>query len=94
MPTFEEMYLFLSDYYLHSRFSGSLNVKDFPDYAQQVTKSSMEQLSITGVGYISKYDSRTGRVIIFDKYLQILNKDEPPSQIQASAPHLTHILGK
>jgi len=85
MVNHQQLYDFLSEYYLHSRFEGSQNKVDFHDYAQCVTMSSMEQLCLTGIGIISKYDSRTGREIRFDKNLTIINKDEPPAQIQAKA---------
>ena len=98
LPTFDEMYSFLRDYYLHSRFEG-LNsgwpngVPEGGTYAECVARSSLEQLKNTGVGYISQYESRTARVVIFDADLNILNKDEPPAQIQKKAGHLTHVYG-
>ena len=93
LPTFEEMYAFLREYYLYSRFEGSPHRKDYPNYPQLVTQSSLDRLSQTGGCCISQYDSRTGRVIFFDAYLTILNPDEPPAQIQHKPGHLTHLLG-
>lgn len=88
---FTSLYNFLRENYLHSRFEGSLNRKDFPDYPKLVTQSSMDQLRETGIGFISMYESRSGRVIIFNADLNILNPDEPPAQIQRTPGRLTHI---
>lgn len=90
---FESVYGFLRENYLHSRFEGSGHCKDFPDYPERVTQSTIEQLSETGVGYISKFESRTGTTIIFDKHLNVINKDAPPEETQCKASHLTHIYG-
>lgn len=91
MKTFQEFYDFLRSYYLHSRFEGSDMVTAFPDYAETVTKSSMAQVEQTGKGFISLYECRLGRTIIFDGNLNILNPDEPPAQIQARPGVLTQI---
>jgi hypothetical protein len=94
MPTIESMYAFLRSRYLHSRFEGSESVKDFPDYAQTVANSSLDQLLQTGIGCISMYESNNGRDVWFDRSLTILNPDDPPAQIQAKAGNLTHIYGQ
>lgn len=94
LPSLVDVYAFLRARYLHSRFEGSGSVKDFPDYAQTVAGSSLEQLLETGLGCISMYESNTGRVIWFDRALRVLNPDEAPAQIQAKAGNLTHIYGQ
>ena len=73
MTTFDEMYAFLKKHYLYSRFEGSGHCRDFPDYPQLVTQSSLEQLSVTGRGFISKFESANGQCIIFDEHLNILD---------------------
>lgn len=93
LPTYDAMYEFIRDHYLHSRFEGSPHRKDYPNYPELVVRGSLEQLSQTGVGCISQYESRTGRVIFFDGFLTILNPDEPPAQIHHQSGHLTHLLG-
>lgn len=93
-PAVADVYAFLRERYLHSRFEGSASVKDFPDYAQQVAESSLEQLLQTGIGCITEYESNTGRAVWFDRALRVLNPDEPPAQIQARAGNLTHIYGQ
>lgn len=93
-PAVADVYAFLRERYLHSRFEGSASVKDFPDYAQQVAQSSLEQLLQTGIGCISMYESNTGRVVWFDRALRVLNPDEAPAQIRARAGNLTHIYGQ
>jgi hypothetical protein len=90
MPSLEDVYQFLRARYLHSRFEGSGHTKDFPDYAQQVAASSLEQLSATGTAWISMYESNTGRPVHFDRALRVLNPDEPSAEIQAKPPHLLH----
>jgi hypothetical protein len=87
----DAMVAFLREHYLHSRFEG----RDGPvwgnDYSRQVAKSSIEQVEECGRGFISHFESRLGRTIIFGRQLQILNPDEPPAQIQRQASNLTHI---
>jgi hypothetical protein len=75
---FDAVYEFLRKHYLHSRFEGSPNLHDFPDYPVTVTLSTLEQIEQTGQGFISRFESNTGREVIFDDKLTILNPDTPP----------------
>lgn len=87
MPTFDEMYAFLRERYLHSRFEGSPSRNAYPDYPAIVTTSHLKDLEKDGVGSISSYESRTGQYVKYDNELRVLNPDEPPAQIQKTAPN-------
>lgn len=91
---FDEVYAFLRSNYLHSRFEGSDMCKDFPDYPKIITRSTIAQIEQTGKGFVSLYESRTARTIIFDADLNVLNPDAPPDEIQARPRNLTHIYGQ
>ena len=93
LPSTQALHAFLKDLYLHSRFEGRNDAVWGEDYADCVTRSTMEHLAQTGRSCVSMYESRTGRVISFDAGLNILNPDEPPAQIQARPGSLTGILG-
>ncbi|BCS54541.1 hypothetical protein GSVR_28490 [Geobacter sp. SVR] len=98
LPLFEQMYNFLREYYLHSRFEGANAQwpKGCPEggtYAEVVTRGHLEYLAGHGHGFISMYESRLGTAIKYDHALKILNADAPPGQIQRRPGHLTHIYG-
>lgn len=91
---YDAVYLFIRDHYLNSRFEGSPMRREYPNYPNLVVRSTIEQIGATGRGFISMYESRTGRVIIFDAALNILNTDEPPAQIQRKPGLITHLYGR
>lgn len=99
MPTFEQMYAFLRERYLHSRFEGRNaewpnGIPEGGTYAESVARSSLQDLELHGVGFIGPYEAASGRAIKYDANLQILNPDEPPAQLGKRAPNLTHIYGQ
>lgn len=98
LPSFGQMYDFLREHYLNSRFEGRNGgwPKGCPEggtYSEVVTRSSLSYLAEHGIGWITMYESRLGTAIKYDRTLTILNPDEPPGQIQRQAGHLTHIYG-
>jgi hypothetical protein len=93
LPTYEAMYAFLSDLYLHSRFAGRDGPVWGADYSSVITRSALTDLEERGVGFIGPFECRMGRVIKYSRDLAILNPDEPPAQIQRVPGHLTHIYG-
>jgi hypothetical protein len=100
-PTFEAMYAFLRERYLHSRFEGRNDNEQWKaavpkgiTYSELVARSALEYLSEHGIGYISPYEAASGRTIKYDRSLTVLNPDEPPAQLGKKAPNLTHIYGQ
>ena len=98
MPNFDEMYAFLSEHYLHSRFAGrdgnDWNGKDGIAYSHSVCNSAIASLQAGNAGLISHFEAASGRLIKYDQALTILNKDEPPAQLGKKAGNLTHIYGQ
>jgi hypothetical protein len=92
VASFEEVYAFLRESYLHSRFEGRNGPVWGADYSQAVARSAHQHLEQFGEGFVSVYECRLGRPIKYDANLTILNPDEPPAQIQRRAGHLTHLL--
>ena len=92
MPTSSEMRAFLREWYLHSRFEGRDDHGYPAGYSEAVVQSSIGQLRQTGTGWISMYESRTGKPIEFDAGLNILNADAPPPQIQARPSSIGRIV--
>ena len=95
-PTFDAMYSFLREHYLHSRFegrdTGAWNWQGrYPDV---VTQSALDHLAKYGVGFISPYESASGRTIRYDAGLVILNPAAPKAQLGKKAGNLTHIYGQ
>lgn len=74
MPTYDELYAFLKKAYKHERFEGR-NDRDYPDYSHIVTRGRMNALSAQGYDVISRHESATGQMFIFDANLQ---KISPP----------------
>lgn len=93
MKTFDEVYSFLKDNYIHSRFAWRDSNGYVSDYSKIVTQSVIDDLVKSGWSCISHFESRTGQFIKFDNHLTILNPDSPPIEIQRQAGHLTHIMG-
>jgi hypothetical protein len=91
LPSHGDLKEFLAEHYLHSRFEGMAGPW-CPDYADIVTRGSMDQLDRCGYALISPYESNRGRPIYFDRALRVLNPDAPPAQIQRRAAHLSHIV--
>ena len=83
--TFDQMYSFLKENYLHSRFSardGVWSNEGVHKYSEIVAISALNYLQKYGHGYIGIYESRSGRGMKYDENLFILNPDEPPAQIE------------
>jgi hypothetical protein len=98
MVDFDTIYIFLREYYLHSRFEGKNaewpnGVPEGGTYSELVARGALEHLGKYGNGFISQYECRMGRAIHYDENFNILNPDEPPAQIQRKPGHLTHIYG-
>lgn len=96
LPTFDQMYAFLREHYLHSRFEG----RDTPAwnfqgrYPDIITRAALNTLKQTGVGFIGPYEAASGRVIKYDAKLNVLNPDAPREQLGKQSPNLTHIYGQ
>lgn len=98
MPTFDEMYAYLKEHYLHSRFAGR-DTKDWAaddgtPYSNLICRSAIKQLEQTGEGFIGPYEAASGRIVRYNSALQILNPDAPREQIGKRAGSLTHIYGQ
>jgi len=98
-PTYEQMYEFLKDHYLHSRFEGrnAMWPKGVPEggtYSELVARNALDYLRTNEVAFISPYEAASGRTIQYDRQLTILNPDEPRAQLGKKAPNLTHIYGQ
>ena len=91
MIDYDKVYKFLKERYIYSRFEGSPDKKDFPNYTELVTKSTIDSLEKYGIAYISHFESNSGRVIQFDADLNILNPDAELIEIHHKAGNLTHI---
>lgn len=92
MPSTDEMRAFLREWYLHSRFEGRDGPAWGGDYSGIVVMSHLDELKRNGHGWISMYESRTGKPIKYDATLSILNADVPPPQIQRVAPSIGRII--
>lgn len=76
MPSFDQMYAFLKQWYKHDRFEGR-NGDWCPNYSSIVTQSGLDHITKYGYGCISRHESVTGQAIFFNKQLQdITNTDE------------------
>jgi hypothetical protein len=72
MPTYEELYSFLKAHYKSERFEGR-NDRDYPDYSHGLTRGRMRDLE-KGYDVISRHESVTGMMIVFDQQLQELTE--------------------
>lgn len=90
---FDQVYEFLRENYLHSRFEGRNGSTWGNDYSRVVAQGTFDNLAQYGTAWISIFECRHGRAIHFDANLNILNPDEPPAQIQRTPGNLTHIYG-
>jgi hypothetical protein len=70
MPTYEELYSFLKSHYKHERFEGR-NDRDYPDYSRTLTEHRLTDLE-KGYDVISRHESVTGVMIVFDQQLREL----------------------
>lgn len=75
MTTYDDLYAFLKARYKSERFEGR-NDRDFPDYAHIVTRHRLEDLERQGYDIISRHESVTGEMVVFDAELRVL--DTPP----------------
>jgi hypothetical protein len=91
MPGDAALEAFLRDRYLHSRLAGSGEAREWPDYVAVVVANYRQTLVNEGFALISQYESASGRMVLFDRRLVVLNPDAPPAQIQRQAPHITHL---
>ena len=93
LPTFDDLYKFLRQHYKYSRFEGMAG--DWcQEYPEIVTKSSMEQLSTLGHGFISCHEAHVGNAIQFNCRLEIMNEDKPPDErieYRHTKGHITHL---
>ncbi|MHC3750727.1 hypothetical protein ACYKDZ_17805 [Stutzerimonas stutzeri] len=82
MPSIFDIYEFLRNEYLNSRFEG-MNAawpKGVPDggtYADLVAKRYLEYLQNEGFASISHFESRRGKHVVFNRALQIINDESP-----------------
>lgn len=65
------LYEFLKKWYKYDRFEGQ-NGKWCPNYSEMVTAGSQEQLDQLEYGIISRHESKTGEMIIFNKDFEIM----------------------
>lgn len=72
LPTFDAMYAFLKERYKAERFHLRDGTAWCPDYSKVVARSALEQLAQTGVGYISHYESVTGKVVKYNAQLEVI----------------------
>lgn len=98
MITFEDVYQFLKDNYLHSRFEGNnINwpngVPEGGSYSELVARNCLDRLLTEGKDNISHFESRSGKPIHFNDKLEILNPDSPPIEIKHKSSSLTNANG-
>lgn len=91
MPSEGALYEFIRDEYLHSRLEGrdSIWPNGVPGggtYSNYVMRRHYEDLQQTGMGTISHYESRRGKVVYYDRTLKIINPDAPHVEIRRRAP--------
>lgn len=90
LPSFDDLYQFIKSNYLHSRFEGRDNWFPGVKYSDVVVQGYMDTLSKGENGLISHFESRSGKVIEFDKNLVILNPDVPPTEIPYRGGSITN----
>lgn len=73
LPSYDDLYAFLKANYKHERFAGRDNRDGWGDYSGDVTRSRMTSLARQGWDLISRYESRTGEIVIFSAALAILD---------------------
>lgn len=94
MPTFDQVYEFIRNEYLNSRFEGMNShwpkgVKGGGSYSESIVRSYLDYLSKDGVAHISPFESRRGKHVAFDRSLRILNEDAPIVEKQYKAGSLS-----
>lgn len=94
MPSMADVYEFLRNEYLNSRFEGMNSAwpKGVPDggtYAELVAKRYLDWLQKEGVATISHFESRRGKPVVFNRAFTILNDDAPIVEIKRKAGSLS-----
>lgn len=78
LPTLEDVHAFLKSHYKHDRFEGRNSVwpKDAAgnEYSACVAKSALEWLGTHETGLISWHESASGKLIEYDRNLQIVSQ--------------------
>jgi hypothetical protein len=91
-PSLDEMHAFLRERYKYERFEGRDGTAWCQNYSWVVAQSHLDYLREHGHGWISMYESATGRAIKYDTKLQVLQEAVPEGrnhgrQEGAVAPH-------
>lgn len=66
------VYEFIRRHYRHDRFEGSPHRHDFPDMANTIIDSYLEDIERHGYGCISQFENSSGETIFFNSNLEII----------------------
>jgi len=76
MKTIDDVYAFLKKHYKPSRFEESPDCRDFPNYCKEIAQDCLSSLMGNGYDLISRYESKTGEDVCFDRELNIISDEK------------------